>query len=339
MSNISSNNKRIAKNTLLLYLRMFLMMGLSLYTSRIVLNVLGVVDYGIYNVVGGVVSMLAFMNGALNTSTQRFLNFEMGRGNILGMHKIFVMSYLTFLLIAIIAVVLAETIGLWFFYHKLTIPAERMDAAFWVYQLSIMTFLVSILQVADNAAIIAHEKMSIYAYLSILDVLMKLLLVIALKFLDYDKLILYSFFMFFTSFVITAYYRYVCNKKFEECKIELLWDKEIFKKLLGFSGWMTSGILCNLFSTQGVNILINMFFGPSLNAARGIAGQVLGAVNTFVTNFMTAVRPQIVKSYAQGDYKSMNKLVFGASKMAFFLLMVLSVPIMIKAEFILTILC
>lgn len=335
MVETSSNNKQIAKNTLLLYLRMFLMMGLSLYTSRIVLNVLGVVDYGIYNVVGGVVSMLAFMNGALNTSTQRFLNFEMGRGNILGMHKIFVMSYWTFLLIAIIAVILAETIGLWFFYNKLTIPAERMDAAFWVYQLSIMTFIVSILQVADNAAIIAHEKMSIYAYLSILDVLMKLLLVIALKYLGYDKLILYSFFMFFTSSVITVYYRYVCKKKFEECKIELLWDKEIFKKLLGFSGWMTSGILCNLFSTQGVNILINMFFGPSLNAARGIAGQVLGAVNTFVTNFMTAVRPQIVKSYAQGDYKSMNKLVFGASKMAFFLLMVLSVPIMIKAEFIL----
>ncbi len=331
-----SNNSRIAKNTLFLYFRMLLIMIVTLYTSRVILQVLGATDFGIYNVVGGVVTMLAFFNSSLSTATQRYLNFEMGKGNENNLQKIFSMSFIGFCIIAVITVILAETLGLWFVYNKLTIPTERMNAAIMVYHFSVMTFVVSILMIPYNATIIAREKMSIYAYISIIEVILKLLLVFLLQELSYDKLVIYGLMMFFVSCSIVFFYRYYCLKNFYECKLLWIWDKNLLKGLFSFSGWMLSGTITNMLSTQGINILINMYFGPTMNAARAIAMQVNGAVSSFSANFMTAVRPQIIKSYAEGDLIYMYKLVFSASKISFFLLFIFILPILQNTDEILS---
>lgn len=327
MPNNSTNNSRIAKNTGMLYVRMLLIMFVTLYTSRVVLKVLGEEDFGIYNVVGGVVTMFTFLNSALNTATQRYLNFEMGKGNTEGMKNIFSMSFWSFGLLAIVAVILAETIGLWFVNTQLTIPEGRMAVARWVYHFSVLSFVINLVTVPYNAAIIAHEKMSIYAYVSICEVVLKLLLVFLLTTIGIDKLWLYSFMMLLVTCAISVTYWIICRRYFEECKLKWLWNRELFKGLFSFSGWMLSGTVTNILSTQGVNILINIFFGPLLNAARGVAMQIYSAVNGFVANFMTAVKPQIVKSYAQGDTTYMYRLVFSSSKIAFYLLLILITPI------------
>lgn len=330
-----ARNKQIAKNTIMLYIRMFLVMFVSLYTSRIVLNVLGAEDYGVYNVVGGVITMLSFLNSSLSTATQRYLNYEMGKNNAKALNKVFSMSFITFCILAFFAISIAETVGLWFVQNKLVIPIDRMSAALWVYQFSIMTFAVNMLMIPYTAAIIANEHMSIYAYVSIVEIILKLGLVYFLTIINFDKLKLYSIMMFIVTCLITSIYRIYCIKSFPECHLKFVWDSKLLRKLFSFSGWMLTGTLGHLLCTQGINILINMFFGPVFNAAKAISTQVYSSISSFSQNFMTAVRPQIIKSYAQDDLKYMYRLVFSSSKLSFYLLFVLCLPLIISAQFVL----
>lgn len=332
MTDISSNNKRIAKNTLLLYFRMIILMLVTLYTSRVVLDVLGVEDYGIYNVVGGVVAMFGFINGSMATSTQRYLTFELGRGNHEQLTKVFSTSLLIHGAISLLVVLLAETIGLWFFYEKMTIPPERIDTAFWVYQFAILSTVVMFMSVPYNACIIAHEKMSAFAYISVLEAFLKLAIVFVLTLGDVDKLKLYAVLMFVVQLSIRMVYSTYCSRHFPESKFRKVKDIPLFKEMLSFAGWNLWGSCAVMFYTQGLNILLNMFFTPIVNAARGVAVQVQGAVMQFTTNFQTAMNPQITKSYATGDLAYMHNLIFRSSKFTFFLVFALSLPIFMEIE-------
>jgi len=331
MSKIA-DNKRIAKNTIMLYFRMFLIMGITLYTSRIVLQTLGISDFGIYNVVGGIVALLGFLNTAMSMGTQRFLNYEMGKNNPKGLKDVFSMSVNIHILIAAIVLVLAETVGLWFLNAKLNIPIDRMESANWVYQFSILCFIIKIIQVPYNAAIIAHERMNIYAYISIVDVLLQLLAVYLLVLSPIDKLKLYAFLVFSIAFIIAVTYRVYCIKKFEECKYSFFWDKKLFSSIIGFSGWNLFGQIAQVSSVQGTNQVLNIFHGVTLNAAVGISNQVNGAMTTFIHNFQTAFRPQITKLYASNEKEEMRKLLFRSSKFSFFLLYLISIPIIFNIE-------
>lgn len=330
MTDIIANNKRIAKNTLLLYCRMFFMMLVSLYTSRVVLSTLGVEDYGIYNVVGGVVSMFGFLNAAMATSTQRYLTFELGREDWLCLHKVFCTSIIIHALISLLIVFLAETVGLWFFYHKMMIPEARMEAAMWVYQFSVLATVVMIMSVPYNAAIIAHEQMSAFAYISVIEVVLKLLIVYLLQIGSIDKLILYALLILVVQLGIRMVYGIYCNRHFQETKFRWIWDKVLFREMVSFAGWNLWGNCAAVASTQGVNVLLNIFFGPVVNAARGIAGQVRGTISQFFTNFQVALNPQITKSYAVHDYNYMHSLIFRSSKFTFYLILLLSLPIMLE---------
>ena len=332
-----ANNKRIAKNTLLLYFRMLFMMVVSLYTSRVVLNTLGVEDFGIYNVVGGIVTMFTFMNGAMASATQRYLTFELGRGDFERLHKVFCTSIHIHALISLAIFILAETVGLWFLYTHMTIPTDRMDAALWVYQFAVVSCIVVLMSVPYNASIIAHEKMSAFAYISILEVVLKLLIVYMLVWFDFDKLKLYAVLMFCVQMISRIAYGRYCGKHFEETRYQRIWDRKLFREMTGFAGWSLFGNLAAVAFTQGLNILLNMFFGPAVNAARGIAVQVQNAIQGFCANFQVALNPQITKNYASGDLKQMHSLVFASSKYSFFLLLFLSLPVIIEAEQILTV--
>lgn len=337
MTDTSQNNKRIAKNTLLLYVRMLFMMLVSLYTSRVVLNTLGVEDFGIYNVVGGVVSMFGFINSAMASSTQRYLTFELGRGDMVQLRKVFSTSVYIHGLISIVIVILAETIGLWFLYNKMTIPEERMDAAFWVFQMSILAAVIMIMSVPYNATIIAHEKMSAFAYISVLEVVLKLAVVYVLMIGNVDKLILYSVLIVAVQMFIRMIYGRYSGRHFAESKLLRAWDGRLFREMLGFAGWNLWGNCAAVAFTQGVNILLNMFFGPVVNAARGVAVQVQGAINQFAYNFQTALNPQITKSYAANNLGYMHSLIYRSSKFTFFLLLFLSLPVMLETKTVLTI--
>jgi O-antigen/teichoic acid export membrane protein len=334
MSN-SENNKRIAKNTLLLYFRMFLMMGVSLFTSRIVLNTIGISDFGIYNVVGGVVMMVSFLNSSMSSATQRFLSFELGKNNFIQLKKVFCMSINIHVIIAFTILILAETIGLWFLNAKLVIPVERMEAANWVYQFSIFSFIISVLSVPYNASIIARERMNIYAYISIAEVFLKLFIVFVLLWFGLDKLKLYSVLIFCVALIVFLIYRTYCIRNFSESKYTFFWDKSMYKTLINYASWNLFGNLAAVTFNQGINILLNIFFGPLINAARGIAYQVNSAVNSFVSNFQMAMNPQIVKSYASGDTNYMHQLIFQGSKYSFFLLYFLSLPLLMETQTIL----
>ena len=334
-SDISDNNNRIAKNTFMLYLRMFFTMAVSLYTSRIVLNTLGIEDYGIYNVVGGVVSMLAFFNSSMATSTQRFLNVEMGKGNYEILNKVFINAVNAHYLIGIVTVLGLETFGLWFIYYKLNIPEAQFHAALWVFHLSVASLFVSIISTPYNAAIIANEKMSVYAYFSIFEVIAKLLIVYLLLMLPYNKLTVYAILLFLISVTMRLAYNLYCKKYFRECNYRWIWDINLIKKMFSFTGWMLFGCLSDMLGNQGVNILINMFFGPVYNAARGIAVQIRTAIDSFIVNFLTAVRPQIVKSYSTGEWDYMYKLTFSASRLSYYLLLLLVMPVFFSTHYIL----
>ena len=328
----SENNARIAKNTGLLYIRMLLTMFVSLYTSRVVLNTLGIQDFGIYNVVGGVVVMFSFLNSAMVSATQRFFSFELGRKDYEQLRKVFSISVNIHLLIAFIIFVLAETVGLWFLNTEMVIPADRMEAANWIYQFSILAFMVTVIQVPFNAAIIAHEKMDIYAYVSLLEVSLKLFIVFMLGWLVGDKLKLYAFMVFLVSLFIASIYVIYSKKKYKECTYTLYRDKALHMELISYAGWNLWGNMAAVGFTQGINLLLNIFFGPVVNAARGIAYQVNSAINGFVSNMMMAMNPQIIKSYASGDKEYMEKLIFSGSKYSFFLLYLLSLPILLEVN-------
>ena len=330
-----SNNKRIAKNTLLLYFRMIFMMAVSLYTSRVVLDALGVEDFGIYNVVGGVITLFSFVNGAMSSSTQRYITFELGKGNTSQLQKVFQTSMNVHLLVALLILFLGETAGLWFFYEKMVIPPLRMVSAFWVYQFSIFTMMIMVVSVPYNAVIIAHERMSTFAYISVFEVLLKLGIVYLLYLTSSDKLIVYAALLCFMQLLIRVIYGYYCSCHFDETRYQWGWDSKLFREMLCFGGWNLWGGFAAVLFTQGVNILLNLFFGPAVNAARGIAVQVQGAVTQFSTNFQTAINPQITKSYAVGDYAYMHSLIFHSSKFTFLLLATISFPVLLETEMIL----
>ena len=337
MVDTSANNKRIAKNTLMLYIRMLFSMIVSLFTSRVVLQTLGVEDYGIFNVVGGVITMFTFINAAMVSSTQRYLNFELARGNSQKLKSVFNTSLQIHSLIAIAIIVLGETLGLWFVLNKLVIPESRMTAALWVYQCSILACCVTILSAPYNADIIAHEKMSAFAYISILEVSLKLLIVYLLLVSPIDKLIAYAILTLSVQLLIRFIYSRYCHKHFEESYIEFNFNKALFKEMSGFAGWSFFGNLAAILYTQGLNMMLNIFFGPVVNAARGIAVQVQSAVQQFVSGFQTALNPQITKNYAVGDLQQMHNLMFRSARFSFLLLFFLSLPVLLETDFLLTV--
>ena len=336
MSDTSSANKRIAKNTLVLYVRMLFTMGISLFTSRVILQTLGVEDYGISSVVGGVISMFTFINAAMVSSTQRYLNFELVRGDANQLRSVFSTSLQIHALIALAIIVLSETVGLWFLNEKLVIPEARMTAAMWVYQCSILSCAVSIMSTPYNAVIVAHEKMSAFAYISILDVSLKLLVVYLLVVLPFDKLIILSILTLLVQLFIRYIYTLYCHRHFPESYFQFRFNMTLFKEMFGFAGWSFWGNLAAILYTQGLNMMLNIFFGPIVNAARGIAVQVQSAVQQFVGGFQTALNPQITKNYASNNLPQMHSLMFRSARFSFLLLFFLSLPVLMETNFILT---
>lgn len=333
----SGENKRIAKNTMLLYLRMMFTMAVSLYTSRIVLNVLGVEDYGIYNVVGGVVAMFSFINSSMTSATQRYITFAIGRGEFKRLQSVFSTALQIHFLISVLVIILGETIGVWFLYNVMQIPCERMVAAFWVLQFSIVATAVMMVCIPYSADIIAHEKMSAFAYISILESCLKLAVVYILLVFYYDKLILYAFFILVVQLIVCVCYCFYCRKHFEESRYKHLWNKGLFKEMTGFAGWSMFGNLSAVLYGQGLNILLNVFYGPIVNAARAVAVQMQNAIQQFVGNFQMALNPQITKTYAKGEIDIMRGLMFRSARFSFYLLFILSLPVLFETDFILTI--
>jgi O-antigen/teichoic acid export membrane protein len=316
---------------------MLFTMTISLYTSRIILVTLGIEDYGIYNVVGGVVIMFGFLNSAMASSTQRFLTFELGKSDSLRLKQVFSISVTSHIIISLIVLVLSETVGLWFLNAKLTIPPERLMAANWVFQFSVFTAVLTILSVPYDAAIIAHERMNVFAYISLIEVILKLLVVYLLQLFGFDKLVLYAILVFFISLILRVIYGMYCAKNFKESHYYFFWEKKLFIEMTGFAGWNLMGVFAGIGYGQGVNILLNIFFGPIVNAARGIAFQVMGAINQLVTNFQIAVNPPITKLYANKDDKNMYKLIFASAKFSFYLLLLFIIPLFIETEVVLSI--
>ena len=330
-----SENKRIAKNTLFLYMRMLLIMVVSLYTSRIILNVLGLIDFGINNVIGGIIVSLSFLTGSVSAGTSRFFAYEIGVQNHNKLSQYFKISMTTFLIVGIIILLIAETLGLWFVNTQLVIPKERLIAANWVYQFSIISFTINMLLVPYQSMIIARENMKIYTYISIIEVVLKLFIVYLLLVIRMDKLIMYAVLFAGISFLIFLTYVFYCIHKYKECSYSFFFDKSMFNEFASYSVWIIFGSISGIFRDQGINIVLNIFFGPSVNAARGIAYQVNRAISQFVSNFYTAVRPQITIRYAKGHLNEMYSLVFTSSRMCFYLIFVLSVPVIIQTPYIL----
>ena len=337
MPQTSENNKRIAKNTLLLYVRTLFIMLVTLYTSRVVLNTLGVTDYGIYNVVGGVVAMFGFINGSMSSATQRYITFALGKGDKENLQKVFSTALQIHVLIAALIIILGETVGLWFMYTQMQIPADRVDAAFWVLQCSIVSTAVMVISVPYNADIIAHEKMSAFAYISILEAVLKLAIVFALVLSPFDRLIFYAFLILAVQLLIRLCYSHYCSRHFEESKYRHVWDKSLFREMTGFAGWSMFGNLAGVLFGQGLNMLLNVFFGPVVNAARAVSVQVQSAIQQFVGNFQMALNPQITKTYAKGEMDEMHKLMFRSARFSFYLLFFLSLPVLFETNFILTV--
>ena len=328
----TSSTRRIAKNAMMLYLRMFLSMIVSLYTSRVVLHTLGVEDYGIHGVVGGIVAMLGFLNAAMSGATSRFLAFEIGRGDKKRLADTFSSALIVHIGIAIVIFILAETVGLWFLTHKLVIPAGRMTAAHWVYQCSILGTMLGITQVPYNASIIAHERMGVYAYVEILSVTLKLLIVYLLVIGHFDKLILYSLLGLAVGIIIITVYRVYCIRQFEETHFHWVWDKTILKPLISFSGWNLFGNLGSVFQQQGTSFVINFFFGVVMNAAVSIGLTVANTVNLFASNVMVAFRPQIIKNYSQGKKEEMRDLTILALKVIMMIFCLVGVAVFVVAD-------
>lgn len=337
MSDNSNNSKRIAINTIMLYFRMFLTMGVALFTSRVILQSLGIQDYGIYNVVAGFVSMFTFINSAMTSATQRYVTFAIGKNESNRINTVFCTSMNIHILISVLLVLVAETFGLWFLNTHMTIPTGRLFAANIVYQCAILSTVVMIVSTPYNALIVAHEKMSAFAYISILDVSVKLLIAYLLHISSYDRLIVYAILMFGAQFLIRQIYSIYCHKHFPESKFRIVKDMPLFKEMISFSGWNLFGNLASVGSGQGINVILNMFFGPVVNAARGVAIQVQNAVLGFSSNFQMAINPQITKNYATGNLSYMHTLIYASSKYSFYLLFILSLPIVLEADNILSV--
>jgi len=335
MSENQSNNKQIVKNTLFLYARMILTLAVSLYTARVVLNVLGIEDYGIYNVVGGVVTMLSFMNSALSNATTRFLTFELGVGNNERLKRTFSSIIFIHLVLAIVMLLIIEAVGYWFVANKLTIPSDRLDAALFVFHFSVLACMVNIIELPFHAAIISHERMDAFAYISIFDVVMKLFIVFLLEEIKLDKLMTYSVLVFLVYGLTTFIYVFYCFRNFKECKSRPSLDKSIAKPIISFSGWDLYGNFSVVIRNQGLNILQNLFFGPIVNAATGISNQVMTAIMGFAENFLLASKPQIIKQYAEKNIESFISLINNISRYSTLLLFLISFPFFLEIDFIL----
>lgn len=326
------DNKRIAKNTVLLYVRMIILMAVTLYTSRVILATLGVDDYGLYSLIGGIIALFSFISNALVGAMQRFFNVALGQCDEDRYHRIYVMGCNLFFLFSAFLLLVGETLGLWFVNYKLNIPEGRETAAFWVYQISLLTLIVHLLRTPDNASIIAYERMGFYAYFSIGEALIKLGIVYLLQLFYMDKLLLYVILYLVATIIINVVYKIYCSKQFSACRYEWLWDAKLFKELLSFSGWSLLSNGSRTITMQGENIFLNHYYSVSVNAARGIAAQVYNAINTFLTNFQTAFKPQLTKSYAAGEMENHFSLLFRSSKFSFYLLLVLVVPIIFNMD-------
>lgn len=331
---INANNKRIAKNTGYLYIRTFITMAISIYTSRIVLDALGVEDYGIYNVVGGFVAMLSMFMNSLSASSQRFFAYEMGQSNP-RLKKVFSVTISVHVIIAFTILLFFETIGLWFLNCKMNISPDRMFAANWVFQCSVFSFVINMVSIPYLASIIAHEKMGAFAFVSIYEAVAKLALAYSLTVMGYDKLIAYAIGMLLIAVSLRLIYSWYCHGKFSECRFSLMYDKVLYRKLLSFTGWNVFGASAGILNTYGINILVNLFFDVTLNAARGIADQVSHAVNAFAGNFTMALNPQITKNYSTGNYSYMVQLIYRGAKYSAYLLWLFSLPIILKVDYIL----
>lgn len=335
MSDTSANNKQIAKNTLLLYARMLYSLFILLFTSRVILAALGFEDYGLYNVIGSVVMMFVFLRSAMGNSVHRFITYSIGKGDGTRLGDIFSMSLMIHTGLAVLIVLLCETVGLWFLNTQMIIPAGREIAANWVFQFSIIACALSVICVPYDAEIIAHEKMGIFAFIQILQSTLNLAIVFAVKYYSHDKLIFYAFLLLMVQVLNRLIYGIYCGKNFPETKFHIVKDKGLFKEMMGFAGWSLIGNMAFIGYTQGLNLILNVFFGPAVNAARGIAFQVQGAIKGFVTNFQMAVNPQITKSYAQGDYSRLHSLIYTSSKFSYFLLLCMVLPVAIESDTIL----
>lgn len=329
---LSENNKRIARNTMILYVRMFVMMFISFFTTRIVLNALGVDDYGINNVVGGLVSMFTLLSGSLTSASSRFITFALGKGDLFEQKKVFVTTINIHLILAVVVFVAIEIIGVWFLNHKMNIAPDRLYAANWVLQSSVVVFVLGILSVPYNSTIIAHERMSVFAWVTLIDAFFKLLVAYVIYIYSGDRLILYALLLIVPSiFNFIAYYWY-CRRNFEECHYSFMWDKSTFREMLGFSVWNFIGCSAAVLKDQGVNILINLFFSTVVNAARGVAMQINSIVNQFTSNFTMAINPQITKYYASGDLPRMHRLVFYGTRMSYYLFMFIAIPVFFEID-------
>lgn len=331
-----NNSKRLFKNTIVLYVRMVITMLIALYTSRVVLAQLGVSDYGLYNVVGGVVALFSFMQTSMTSATQRFLSFELGKADKERLSDMFSMSLTTHIILSGIILILCETIGLWFLNSKINIPEGREVAANWLYQFSVFTLSINMIVVPFSACVISHERMTIFAYISIIDSIMKLCIALSLIYAPFDKLIFYGVLMMSISVVNLIIYRVICRKRFPETKYRLFFDKQMFLQIFSFSGWTLLGQLAVVGAGQGTTILTNIFHSVTANAAMGIAQQANGAISGLVSNFQTAYQPQITKSYAVGNWHYLYSLIYNASKVSYFLLFIVSLPIIFNIDWLLS---
>lgn len=335
MVEVKSDNRRIAKNTVYMYIRMFVTMLIGLYTSRVILSSLGFEDYGLYNVVGGIIAMFGFINNAMTNTTSRYITYYLGKNNVGRLQEVFSTSLYIHFIIAFLIVVLGETIGLWYLHNKLVVSDGRMTAAIWLYQFTIITAIANIISVPFNASIIAHEKMSAYAVIAIIDAVLKLAIAISIKYAPFDKLIYYGLMILMVQLLDNIIYWIYSYKNFPGIRIKRVFDKGLFKEMFGFTGWNLFGNFSYIFYTQGLNLILNSFFGTAVNAARGIAVQVEGIVRQFASNVQTAINPQIIKSYAQGENERFFSLIFASSRYCFYLLFLLTLPIILEARFLL----
>lgn len=331
-----SNNKRIARNSIFMSFRMVIVLGISLYTTRAVLSVLGIVDYGVYNVVCGFVSMFAFLNTSMSNGIQRFYNFELGKNGEEGANRVYNMSFFIQLVIALVIIFLSESFGVWYINHKMVIPSERLFAANWVFQLSLASLFLTIMQAPYTAGIMAHERMDFYAALNVFDAVVKLVLVIALPLFPGDPLITYGFLYFTISTLNFAISYSYCKRTFHETYLVSIFYKNMFKSMLSFSGWNIFGSFANMMREQGINLVLNLFLGPVVNAARGVANQINGAMQGFVSNLTVAVRPQIIQSYAKGEIGRTLNLTYSISKLSCMFLYLFTLPVLLEIDFILS---
>lgn len=331
------SKRRIARNTILLYLRQLLVMLIGLFSVRIVLSVLGVVDYGIYTVVGGAASMFSFFVGAMAASTQRFFSYMIGREDNLGLVKVFNITFVIYVIISIVVIILSETIGLWFLCNKLNIPLERFQASLWIFQIAIISTLCNIMAAPYVSVIIAHEQMGVYAKISIIEAILKVAVVFTLLIGDIDKLVLYGILQLLSSVLITSIYIHYCRKYYVECNLQIrrVWDKSMFMEIANFSTWNLFGNIAGIVKNQGLAFLLNIFFGPALNTSQNIANQVKNYSSTFFQNFSTAVKPQVIKTYACEEYDKMFSLVFQSCKFTYFLMLIVLLPLIFNLDYIL----